>query len=491
MAQSDLNNSHRGLPSFERPEPSFGIPKTVLSFSSGSLSILPRENLLILHSPANDAGLKPPSRGFMSGTISFQHPSADQMLLDPGPKPLKDPYCQPVPPPESKGIDTEPDDDDAVIVLEPLLPPAEAHAEDTKGLVAHSIPVDTSVPQSAPNQLVCETLKLPVREQHDKARRLLQHPQFPTYVTVSMYSSLEEFEMTPSLKHRPSGYIPTVLREPIDDACVLSNGTRSVVIVSRLQESHQLSAIHIGLPAPPLTLTRPLNKTKRGGVSSVTTMMQPLMFATGGYDHVIHLWKIKPDFSAASPKMLAMKHNSAVQSLLPIRDTSYKLMSGGADCAINLYDLASERVVNTFKTSNIIYHSHATPSPFCTLIEVAHRDLQFELRDHRLVPEIPVQRFGHACTQVNGRYIRGWLLGAMHALQRSYFLGGTSLPSEGLFACGDRDGTVRLWDLRRSNKMIKEISCSRGQKIVHVVPGADTKLLVCSENGQLFVLDYR
>ncbi|KAK0453147.1 WD40-repeat-containing domain protein [Armillaria borealis] len=489
---ADLNSYHRGLsstPSLERPKISSGIHQTVYSFSSGSLSILPRENLLILHPRMNHAASKPPSRGFVSGTLSFQHPSAGQMSPVSEPKPLQEPDCQPVSPPESGGNDIEPDDNDVVIVSESLLPPVKANVDVAKDTATHLIPVE---PQSAPNQLIRETLRLPVREQYDKARRLLRHPQFPTYLAVSMYGSLEEFEITPSLKHRPSGYIPTVLREPVDDACVLSNGARSVVITSRLQESHQLSAVHIGLPAPPLTFTRPWNKAKRGGVSSVTAMMQPLMFATGGYDHVIHLWVVKPDFSAASPKVLAMKHNSVVQSLLSFRDTSHKLMSGGADCTINLYDLASERVVNTLKTSNIIYNSHTTSSPFCTLTEVrdwcssiierrrtdpllkvAHRDLQFELRDHRLAPEIPVQRFGHACAQVNGRYIRG-----------------ASLPSGGLFACGDRDGIVRLWDLRRSNKVIKEISCSRGQKIVHVVPCADTKLLVCSEIGQLFVLDY-
>ncbi|SJL01498.1 uncharacterized protein ARMOST_04820 [Armillaria ostoyae] len=436
---ADLNSYHRGLsstPSLERPKISSRIRQTIYSFSSGSLSILPRENLLILHPRTNHAASKPPSRGFVSGTLSFQHPSAGQMSPVPEPKPLRDPGCQPVSPTESRGNDIEPDDDDVVIVSESLLPPVKANAEVTKDTATHPIPVE---PQPTPNQLVRETLRLPVREQYDKARRLLRHPQFPTYLAVSMYGSLEEFEITPSLKHRPSGYIPTVLREPVDDACVLSNGARSVVIVSRLQESHQLSAVHIGFPAPPLTFTRPWNKAKRGGVSSVTAMMQPLMFATGGYDHVVHLWEVKPDFSAASPKVLAMKHNSVVQSLLSFRDTSHKLMSGGADCTINLYDLASERVVNTLKTSNIIYNSHTTSSPFCTLTEVAHRDLQFELRDHRLAPEVPVQRFGHACAQVNGRYIRG-----------------ASLPSGGLFACGDRDGTVRLWDLRRSNKVIKE-----------------------------------
>ncbi|KAK0191411.1 WD40-repeat-containing domain protein [Armillaria mellea] len=470
---TDLDSHHRRLsstPSLERRKTSSGIRQTVYSFSSGSLSILPHENLLILHPRTNHDASKPPSRGFVSGTLSFQHPSAGQMPPIQKPLPLRDPDCQLVSPPESGGNGIEPeDDDDIVIVSESHLPPVQTNAEVTKDTATYPIPVE---PQSAPN-LVRETLRLPVRDQYDKARRLLQHPQFPTYLAVSMYGSLEEFEITPNLKHRPPGYIPSVLREPIDDACVLSNGARSVVIISRLQESHQLSAVHIGLPAPPLTFARPWNQAKRGGVSSVTTMMQPLMFATGGYDHVIHLWEVKPDFSAASPKVLAMKHNSVVQSLLSFRDTSHKLMSGGADCIINLYDLASERVVNTLKTSNIIYNSHTTSSPFCTLTEVAHRDLQFELRDHRLAPEIPVQRFGHAAAQVNGRYIRG-----------------ASLPSGGLFACGDRDGTVRLWDLRRSNKVINEISCSRGQKIVHVVPCMDTKLLACSDIGQLFVLDH-
>lgn len=468
---ADLDSRHRKLsstPSLERHKISSGIRQTIYSFSSGSLSILPRENLLILHPRTNRAASNLPPRGFVSGTFSFQHPSADQTSSVSEPKPLRG--TQPVSPLESGGNDVESDDDVVVIVSETHLPPVKANAEVTKDTATHPMPVEL---QSVSNKLARKTLKLPVREQYDKARRLLRHPQFPIYLAVSMYGSLEEFEITPNLKHRPSGYILSDLREPVDDACVLSNGARSVVIFGRLQESHQLSAVHIGLPAPPLTFTRPWNKAKRGGVSSVTAMMQPLMFATGGYDHVIHLWEVKPDFSAASPKVLAMKHNSVVQSLLSFRDTSHKLMSGGADCTINVYDLASERVVNTLKTSNIIYNSHTTSSPFCTLTEVAHRDLQFELRDHRLAPEIPVQRFGHASTQVNGRYIRG-----------------ASLPSEGLFACGDREGTVRLWDLRHSNKVVKEISCSSSQKIVHVVPCTNTKLLACSEIGQLFVLGY-
>ncbi len=119
----------------------------------------------------------------------------------PEPKLLREPDCQPVYPPKSGGNDIEPDDDDVVIVSESPLPPVKSNAEVTKDTATWPIPVE---PQSAPNQLVRETLRLPVREQYDKARRILQHPQFPTYLAVSMYGSLEEFEITPSLKYGDS-----------------------------------------------------------------------------------------------------------------------------------------------------------------------------------------------------------------------------------------------------------------------------------------------
>lgn len=81
-----------------------------------------------------------------------------------------------------------------------------------------------------------------------------------------------------------------------------------------------------------LDLKRPWNAAKKGGVSAVASMMQPLTFVSGGYDHAVHLWTVKDDLSSASPQALNIKHNSQVQSLLAIRDTSHKLISAGADC---------------------------------------------------------------------------------------------------------------------------------------------------------------
>jgi WD40 repeat protein len=136
-------------------------------------------------------------------------------------------------------------------------------------------------------------------------------------------------------------------------------------------------------------LNRPWNNNKKGGVSAVTSMLQPLQFATGGYDHVVHLWNVKPDLSSASPRALFIKHNSQIQSLLAIRDTSHKLISTGADCNVHIWDLASERVVKTVKTSNSPYHIHATTSPFCTLLEVPCSFVSWVFSNLYLCPRLP------------------------------------------------------------------------------------------------------
>ena len=100
-------------------------------------------------------------------------------------------------------------------------------------------------------------------------------------------------------------------------------------------------------------------------------MLQPGTFATGGYDHRVHLWEVPEDVSKATARELAIRHTSCVHTLLPVRDVSRKLVTAGADCRVNVYELASERVVNTFKVSNPVYHLHDVRLPYSILLEVS------------------------------------------------------------------------------------------------------------------------
>lgn len=100
-------------------------------------------------------------------------------------------------------------------------------------------------------------------------------------------------------------------------------------------------------------------------------MAQPLSFATGGADHAIHIWNIDHNLqTTCSGSPLAIRHTSKIYSLLPIQDSSHKLVSSGADCNVNVYDLSSERVVDTIKLSNPAFHVHRSGNPSILLVQV-------------------------------------------------------------------------------------------------------------------------
>ncbi|TFK76095.1 hypothetical protein BDN72DRAFT_867796 [Pluteus cervinus] len=209
---------------------------------------------------------------------------------------------------------------------------------------------------------------------------------------------------------------------------------------------------------------------KQHSVALTAMWGQSLSFATGGYDHLVHLWDVQDDLISATCQPLAIKHTAQVQSLLSIHDTSRKLISASSDCNAHIWDLSSERVVNTLKASNSIFHLHKTRFPHCTLLEVAHRELQFEIRDHRLVPEEPVLRFGYPTAQTHGRYIRG-----------DY--------REHAFACGARDGTIRVWDTRNIRAPCNNTECLPGEKIVQVV-FTSSHLIACSIRNQFTLVPF-
>lgn len=93
-------------------------------------------------------------------------------------------------------------------------------------------------------------------------------------------------------------------------------------------------------------------------------------FVSGAYDHRIHLWTLPTDETPLACDKLAIKHSAVVQALLPVKDTGRKLLSAGADCTLNVFDMAAERVFRSVKTSNAVYHLHNLELPSCALLEV-------------------------------------------------------------------------------------------------------------------------
>ncbi|KAL0949609.1 hypothetical protein HGRIS_009655 [Hohenbuehelia grisea] len=289
-------------------------------------------------------------------------------------------------------------------------------------------------------------------DQLEKSRCLAFHPDDSAVYITSSRGAVDSIQGGSFESHQiSSSYVSS---STVDDACILSTYPNTAMVHAHSGEHAQVTLVTVqnDHKMARVPLLRPLSNDKKAGVSAIVNMSQPLTFASGGHDHVVHLWDVKPDFSGATARHLPIKHNSVVQCLTPVKDTSHKLISCGADCLVNIYDLSSERVVNTMRTSNSVYRAHTLAPPFCTLLEVAHRELQFEIRDHRLVPELPVQRFGYNTATLHGRFIRGDVDGH-------------------LFASGSQDGFVRLWDLRNLKAPPIKFLSKQGKKITHVAFG--------------------
>ncbi|KAL1680674.1 WD40-repeat-containing domain protein [Schizophyllum commune] len=206
------------------------------------------------------------------------------------------------------------------------------------------------------------------------------------------------------------------------------------------------------------------------GVGALCALPQPLAFASGGYDHSVYIHQLDHSLTSTPRLLSALKHNSVVQALIPLHDKSSKLITAGADSVVNVYDMPSERVVNTFKTSVSVYHLHQTRFPSCALLEVGHLEQQCEIRDLRRVPERPVVRFGYTTGEPHGRYMKG-------------------NTHEYLFAGGDPRGNVRLWDVRKPAKPLSVVEGLPGQKINQVSFRTSSQLIVCSEANYIRILD--
>ncbi|KAH8106203.1 hypothetical protein BXZ70DRAFT_423126 [Cristinia sonorae] len=149
--------------------------------------------------------------------------------------------------------------------------------------------------------------------------------------------------------------------------------------------------------------------------------------------------------------------------------SSQKLFSGGADCTVNLWDFESERNISMFKTSNSVFQAHSVASESCVLLEVAHRELQFELRDIRMAPNGVAQRFGYHTAKFHGRHWKGDI-------------------SSTRFASGSHDGAVRVWDVRKADRPYSTTTCFPGRRIFQVAFNR-SQLLAYSEDHHLAFSD--
>ncbi|KAJ7591225.1 WD40-repeat-containing domain protein [Mycena floridula] len=317
------------------------------------------------------------------------------------------------------------------------------------------------------------SLRLPI-EQQDKSRAILLCDNTSSAFVVSMYGYIDRINRF-NLRHHPQRF--DIGRDSVQDACLYSDWNSTYVLLALARENNklrQLVAVQVDGPGnKTFTLDRPWNSAKKCGVSAVTTMIQPSSIASGGFDHSVQLWDVSKGFESATVQALNIKHNSVVQSLLSLRDTSQKLISAGADCAVNSFDVSSERVVSSIKTSNSVYHVHRA-TPFCLMLEVAHRELQVEIRDYRSVPVRPVQRFGFESAQLSGRFLKG-----------------SSLVSENLFACGDRNGKIRVWDLRNVASPCTTVQPFEANiKVTRAVLLNSRQILALSEKGEIRTISF-
>lgn len=193
------------------------------------------------------------SRVFTSGTLTIAPPS-DWDLLPRTSRKRKSSPSQRRPAPRKEEMDV------IVISSDDSLPEDPRLNRDVSESTRSSAQVDDLVDEL---ELSGDTLHVPLEHQHDRLRRVIRHRS--SYSFVSMRSQVEQFEIEPPGSFRcvttvpysytqcsdiffprvsPSRHLKTnTHREGIDDACLLSNGTDSMIITGHVQDAKQISAI--------------------------------------------------------------------------------------------------------------------------------------------------------------------------------------------------------------------------------------------------------
>ncbi|KZV69165.1 hypothetical protein PENSPDRAFT_686650 [Peniophora sp. CONT] len=343
-------------------------------------------------------------------------------------------------------------------------------------------PTLDSLPTDEFEMAVEGTVSLPNDNKRDKPRRVLVDRPSGSVFTLMHHGFVDRYGR--ASRRRTNVYIPPVpAKEYAEDACSidLRDGLHMIVAHSHLSGGKELTLI--SRSGNVHHFKRRLRPGDKAGASAVCALPNPRRFVAAGSDHSIYQWTItasappssarldsdsEDEFKAgfsAHERVLPYKHTSAVYALLPISNTL--LASGGADCAVRIFDMGAQTLAHTLSPSNAVFnlHSLATTHPHSILLEVSHKELQFEVRDTRLEKTSRVTRFGWDAGRTSGKYVRGAVRGEV-------------------FACGDRDGVVRVWDLRNTRRPIETKSVFRGAKVVQVVFDGG-KMYAVSEGNEL------
>lgn len=88
-----------------------------------------------------------------------------------------------------------------------------------------------------------------------------------------------------------------------------------------------------------------------------------------GHTHRVRLWDITSDLNLETSRPLNIKHTAAIRALLVTGPSGTKILSGGDDRLINVFDIAADRPVSHVDCSSRVHHLHATSQRDSVLVE--------------------------------------------------------------------------------------------------------------------------
>ncbi|CAL1702225.1 unnamed protein product [Somion occarium] len=286
-------------------------------------------------------------------------------------------------------------------------------------------------------------IRLP-RPKHARARRLLvsTNPKLPM-VAVYMRGDAQ-FIHRRRLYREPEHSLPCEEERLVTDACLLND---SIAVLG----------YEAGPSNPKISLI-PLVKGKADRPQACRVQQgNGMRFLSGGYDHTVRLWTLKStgDGYIERSREVAATHAEKVQTLAFRSHDSTVLFGGGSRIYTTCLQAAS--LPKSDKLSNALIQIHVNPSSEShVFLEMDHLDNQVALYDTRrgAFNRKPCLDFGYREVNSDKRYGRSFTKGSVEDRH---------------FARGYRDGTVCVWDLRKTSKAVLLISRKHEKPAVHTV----------------------